>query len=519
MKMSKLVAALMALVMIVLFPFRAMTDGKALSVEATDKPAAVTAAEPGVALDAEDADVPSPDEAADVPDAPAEGSEAGDNAGEEASAFEAAQTGDEPAQTADGKKETKVPGSKEAGKEPEKAEETDADEAEQPGEDADPVEEQTEVSEPEVRTKSVEAAPEAFTAAVKIALLNENEIREGDKISLMAVVTGANRSYTVTWETRSRGAKEDDPWKRVCVGDVYLFTATEETEALCYRAAVLAEDGTSVYSDTWTFRMKREEAATAEAAPETVPESRESVPAETAPAAPADGSAEAADAEDDAAAVSTEAATEDRPAGKPEETAPSGTTPGKEPVTVRVETVAPAEETVEAVDDTVSEEAEVLQTIVLEGESNESFEDVNVREEPDGMSAIFTSLPEGAEVTVVSVEGDWALVIVDGVEGYIFAADLAAWLETTDGEGSVETAPEMKVTIFTSRRTVMRDGETVVLTSRLEGFEGCENITYQWFCDKGDGYAPVEDGTEATYTYVADAVTLTWSWKLAVSFD
>ena len=153
-------------------------------------------------------------------------------------------------------------------------------------------------------------------------------------------------------------------------------------------------------------------------------------------------------------------------------------------------------------------------TITLENTTEEAFTDVAVREDADGMSAIFTALPEGAQVTVLAVEGDWAMVLVDGQPGYIFASDLAAWMDLNAAE---ET--EQKVTVFSSRRSVMHVGERIELTSRLEGFEGMA-LTYQWERDThdGQGYQPVDGAREASYAFNATAETLRWDWRLVVHY-
>ncbi len=82
----------------------------------------------------------------------------------------------------------------------------------------------------------------------------------------------------------------------------------------------------------------------------------------------------------------------------------------------------------------------------------------------------------------------------------------------------VPAEPERKVTIFTSRRTVMTEGETVYLTSKLEGFEDCVELQYVWNVDKGNGFEVVEGANEPTYVFPADAESLTWGWMLTVLY-
>ena len=84
-------------------------------------------------------------------------------------------------------------------------------------------------------------------------------------------------------------------------------------------------------------------------------------------------------------------------------------------------------------------------------------------------------------------------------------------------EEAVPEAPEMKVTIFSSRRTVMTQGEPVYLTSKLEGFDGYE-VFYQWECDRGEGFEPIEGANGDTYEFEASAETLSWGWHLTVLY-
>ena len=90
--------------------------------------------------------------------------------------------------------------------------------------------------------------------------------------------------------------------------------------------------------------------------------------------------------------------------------------------------------------------------------------------------------------------------------------------ETETDENGEKAETEKKVTIFSSQWVVIRPGETIYLTSRLEGFEDCEDIVYQWMCNKGEGFEEVEGANEAAYSFVADKETLTWGWRLMVYF-
>ena len=184
-------------------------------------------------------------------------------------------------------------------------------------------------------------------------------------------------------------------------------------------------------------------------------------------------------------------------------------------------TFAPASAAEEEAEDEDNASAPGLgetQVVTLTGSEDEEFQDVDVREDADGMAAIFTSLPEGAEVTVVDFDGEWATVEVDGQLGYIYKDDIADLLDLSDA--AIEEAPvvEHKVTIFTSRRTIMDEGEPVYLTSKLEGFEDCEEILYIWKVDKGNGFEEVPGANEPTYTFTATEESLGWAWHLTVLY-
>ena len=145
---------------------------------------------------------------------------------------------------------------------------------------------------------------------------------------------------------------------------------------------------------------------------------------------------------------------------------------------------------------------------------------IDVREAGDGLSPIFVSLTEGEEITVIGIEGDWAVVMIGEQVGYVYIDDLADQLVLPEEPAAEveEIVVEKKVTIFTSRRSVMKSGETVELTSKLEGFEDCETVLYQWECDKGEGFEAVPGATEETYSFRANARSLGWDWRLRVSY-
>ncbi len=98
------------------------------------------------------------------------------------------------------------------------------------------------------------------------------------------------------------------------------------------------------------------------------------------------------------------------------------------------------------------------------------------------------------------------------VSNPIYGRDLIQ-LENEDEQG----AAEMTVRISSSARDEMTEGETVVLTSEISGFDGYE-IMYQWSCDKGSGFQNVEGANSSTYSFSATKESLSWDWKLDVYY-
>ena len=75
-----------------------------------------------------------------------------------------------------------------------------------------------------------------------------------------------------------------------------------------------------------------------------------------------------------------------------------------------------------------------------------------------------------------------------------------------------------KVTVYTSLGQNVQLGDTIYLSARLEGFEDCGELRYQWECNKGGGFAPVEGATSLSTSYIATAESLSWAWRLKVLY-
>ena len=80
------------------------------------------------------------------------------------------------------------------------------------------------------------------------------------------------------------------------------------------------------------------------------------------------------------------------------------------------------------------------------------------------------------------------------------------------------TPEPRSVRIFIDRRPVMTVNDPVTLTSKLSGFTQDDEIYYQWQCDKGNGFEDVAGATSSSYVFPATKETLSWSWRLKVSF-
>ena len=350
-------------------------------------------------------------------------------------------------------------------------------------------------------------------------------------------------------------------------GDIsFTFGAEFDKSYLLYiySIGVNAETGLVIESVPFRISSEKVEPVTEELPAEELVD--EVVPAEPAEDIPAEEVAEEVPAEEAAAEeiVPADAGEE----ALPEETAADAEeTPAEEP---------DAEETAPVEEPAAEESAEEEGLIIYDQDNADADEEIDeyetalglyevkyvitaeeadIRVEADGMSPIMATVPEGTALKgFVTDDGDWMLVIVNGELGYVYKNDLASTEEETTEEvaeeipeeaaeeipevaaeeipeeaaeeipeeaaeetAEAEEIAEQKVTIFTSRRVYMTMGEPVYLTSELEGFEGLETV-FQWECDKGEGFEPVEGADEDHYTFIADAESLSWGWKLLVYY-
>lgn len=145
-------------------------------------------------------------------------------------------------------------------------------------------------------------------------------------------------------------------------------------------------------------------------------------------------------------------------------------------------------------------------------------EETSLRVAGDGLSDIILTVPAETGIVVLGAEGDWLKVEVDGVIGYIYKDSVSNWTpKEPEADADKPVADPIKVTIFSSRRTVVEPGETIRLTSKIEGAEQYETML-QWQCDKGNGFEDVPGANEDTYAFAASIESLSYSWRLVVYY-
>ena len=125
-------------------------------------------------------------------------------------------------------------------------------------------------------------------------------------------------------------------------------------------------------------------------------------------------------------------------------------------------------------------------------------------------------------VTVLGIYGDWVKVNVAGVEGYVYIDDVedlknVVGLPEEEAPETDDPTKNFKVTVFSNRRRVMELGETITLTSKIEGFEGFDTLL-QWQCDKGNGFEDVAGANSDTHSFSASVESLAYDWRLIVYY-
>ena len=186
-----------------------------------------------------------------------------------------------------------------------------------------------------------------------------------------------------------------------------------------------------------------------------------------------------------------------------------GETPAEEPGEEPGE--APAEEPAEEQPEETPAAPEETTEEPEEAPEAEQPAGIPMREGPDGLSVIVDELPADAEYTILGYEGDWVKIQIGDKIAYVYGPDIGIFPEHTEGE-----PVEKKVTIFANRTLSVAPGDTIKLTSRLEGFEDCEYVLFQWECNKGAGWEEVPGATSDTYSFTFSEETNHTAWRLRV---
>ena len=310
--------------------------------------------------------------------------------------------------------------------------------------------------------------PVAFSGELTAKLENMGDIIEGQQVILNATVLKANMDYSFQWQRTLKERKEDEEeiWLEISNILTYIFDATEDSDDYFFRAVLTAKDGTTLYSEQISFDVMPAEDIIVD----------ESETEETEEIGPADvDSTDVEDEPDDGETVEIE-----------ENETPLG----------------------------------IVEIVTLY-----TVDTADVRMDADEFSDILTTLDKGAAVTTVGQEGSWTRVVIGEQVGFVFSDLLIATLPDEEMETAAEEEPiigtvqlpEKKVDIFSSRCTVMTEGDYVLLSSKIEGFDGLD-IIYQWECDQGDGFRPVENANNDTYVFKASTESLSWNWRLTVYY-
>ena len=134
---------------------------------------------------------------------------------------------------------------------------------------------------------------------------------------------------------------------------------------------------------------------------------------------------------------------------------------------------------------------------------------VQIREKPDGLAPVIAEA-RADEIEVLKEMELWATVMYKGNVGYAYLPQL--------GIENIALLNKRSVTIFTTRKAVMQEGEPVYLTSEIIGMDDI-SYTCQWQWNRGDGWEDIPGAIDETYMFLANTETLTYDWRLKVHIE
>ena len=373
-----------------------------------------------------------------------------------------------------------------------------------------------------------------------------------DTVTLTAEFSNASGPFAAAWEKREAAEEE---WHPAAAGSILAIDTAGLETSLEVRAVATGEDELTVTSETIRLQKKADqvpaEAEETEEAPETdtpetgadEPDEMEGTDSEAVLAEPeleeaepdthedADDIPDEQNGETDGEPAEEPAAPEAEPEDEPQEDADDlrdeqeeddlTEMPAKPEEESELELEECEDDTPDGQDEESDGEPEDMEELVELDDYEvplalSSFVPTTVlgeaalRQEADGLSPVVRTLSDGENVTAVEDCGDWVKVVCGEAIGYLYREQVAAY-------AGGELSENRSVQVFTSRSQVVAKGETIMLTSLLQGFEGC-GVQYQWECDKGEGFAAVEGANEETYSYQASAESLRWNWRLTVTY-
>ena len=137
-----------------------------------------------------------------------------------------------------------------------------------------------------------------------------------------------------------------------------------------------------------------------------------------------------------------------------------------------------------------------------------------IREAPDGLSNIIMTVSGETPLKITGTEGQWYKVEVDGIAGYVFGADYAG-----DEENTIDFSG-VSVHLFSNRRSGMQDGEPMILTCKVIGYELEYPLQYEWSVDRHDGLGWQRvQGSASTYEFPVSKETLSYDWIVDVYIE
>ena len=294
-----------------------------------------------------------------------------------------------------------------------------------------------------------------FTGSARIERVGSGDIYEGDEVTLKVIIDNANRSdYQIRWEE-----KAESTWVSAAQGSSYTFAANETKVAHVFRAVLyFQEEGVKEVNSNElrlpALKVKEEEK------------------------------------KEDAVEQFTGSIVIGR--------AGDGDLYDGDEVTLQV-TIEKANRT----DSTIRWEAKAEVSWQPQAEGTDSFTfAVNEARAGHTYRAVLSFDEEGVK-EVASNELKLPALSVK---------------EEEKAEETAEEAPvERSVTIATSGNADTQIGDTITLTSSLTGFDGVDAISYQWKCDRGNGFEAVAGANDSSYSFEVTEESLNWSWQLDVT--